>query len=63
VTSRRHEPKEELRSDAQGNILPPGRAATLDLEQAIVSASQLVARRFTTILTGHGAPALASLSG
>ena len=48
-----------LRSDAQGNVLPPSPAVTLDLGQAMASASEIESRRFTTILTGHGAPALA----
>ena len=52
-----------LRRDVQGNVLPPEPAVTLDLEQAMASASEIESRRFTTILTGHGAPALADSAG
>jgi len=48
-----------LRSDAHGNVLPPAPAVTLDLAQAMASANEIESRHFTTILTGHGAPALA----
>ena len=52
-----------LRRDVQGNVLPPEPAVTLDLEQAMASAREIESRHFTTILTGHGAPALAGSAG